>query len=145
MFKIEYSIISSQKITGYELGFISFVVGEKKIKYENDSKQAFMIFLTISDLLNAIVDFIQNNLSYTEIIGTDSSFSIIFRRKKEFLQLIVNNKLIVQDDITLIFEEIYKSSYQFCEKYLNVLDDLNPVKIDLLTAFSNILNFLNLT
>lgn len=79
MLNLEFSLLSDEIENGFELGYISFytVNDESVTGYKN---HPIMIFLTISELLLGIADFVKNELWYKKIVSIDSSLTFILRR-----------------------------------------------------------------
>lgn len=139
MLDLELLLLENEEITGFELGYISFytVDEENVLKYEN---QPVMIFLTISELLLGIVDFVKNELLYKEIISVDSSLTFILRRcnkkKDKYLtELYVNKVLIAKVTDIFLLKLVYNKSFEFCNMHLKMHITKNSVVADLSNAF----------
>ena len=83
MFSIKFFLVddvSGLNITGFELGGIEIILNEKKFLL-TDSRYYFMVLLSISDLLSALVyHYKQSNFSYVSLSFADSSFQINLER-----------------------------------------------------------------
>lgn len=131
-------------LSGFELGHIEFMCNEKiGSSYGKTPDQSMMIFLTLSNLLSGLFEFKVKELNYIEILVIDSSFRIIFKRKKDKILLIVNNEAIVETELINILTIIYDSAKSFCDKQLDRMTTENSVKLDLLESLEQVKSILN--
>lgn len=140
IFKIVYSLYDKnepkENICGFELGYISFRNDEDIENYDELKNQPSMIFLTISELILALVEYEEKNLNYKEIIGADSSLSIYFKRVNKFTKIVVNGTFSITIETVEVLREAYNSFINFCRPYYSFL--LSSVKNDLEYAFNKI-------
>ena len=60
IFKIVFSLFDegiTKEVCGFEMGYISFVFGDKDDVYDDLSHQPIMIFLTISELILGLAEY----------------------------------------------------------------------------------------
>ena len=142
MTDLYFTLISpdNNKLSGYELGYISFYDRANNRMLADNSKKQVMIFLTISDLLFEISDFVTKKRKYTKIVGADSSVMIILERKKSFTYLYFDDILIMKTTDDTILNLFYTKALSFYDMYKECFDDNDPVNKDLLSAFKRVEN-----
>lgn len=102
-----------------------------------------MIFLTISELLFGIADFVTDELRYKEIGSIDSSLTLILKRHnlkkdKKLTELYLNKMLIAKETDRILLKTVYDKSLSFCSKYMKKQQFNNSIKKDLELAFMRV-------
>lgn len=137
MLEIAYSLcdkaLPKEKVSGFELGYISLRCSEGNGGCEDLKNQPSMIFLTISDLLLALAEYEEKKLGFQEVIGVDSSLSLCFERVKEFTKIKWNGSHFATMETREVLKEFYCSAMNFCRMYFPFL--LTSVRNDLEYAF----------
>ncbi|MBR1443017.1 MAG: hypothetical protein IJ583_05730 [Firmicutes bacterium] len=142
MIDLYFTLISpdNNKLSGYELGHISFYDRANNCMLADNSEKPVIIFLTICDLLFEISDFVIKKRKYAKIVGADSSVMIILERKRYFTYLYFDNILIMKTTDDTILNLFYTKVLIFYDMYKECFDDNDPVKKDLLSAFKRVEN-----
>ncbi len=143
MFDLEFSAAENEEITGFELGYISFCSFDDSTLLNDCNNQPVMIFLTISELLFGIADFVTDELRYKEIGSIDSSLTFILKRHnlkkdKELTELYLNKVLIAKETDKILLKTVYDKSLCFCSKYMKKRQFNNSIKKDLELAFMRV-------
>ncbi len=143
MFDLEFSAAENEEITGFELGYISFGNFDDSTLLNDCNNQPVMIFLTISELLFGIADFVTDELRYKEIGSIDSSLTFILKRHnlkkdKELTELYLNKVLIAKETDKILLKTFYYKSLSFCSKYMKKRQFNNSIKKDLELAFMRV-------
>ena len=125
-------------ITGYELGRIK--LKSYKCIYElNDSKKYFMVFLTISALLDSIYSLYRYKGKNKTVICVDSSFYLEFiANKNDTTTFYALDTHIGDFDKNYFLNKLYNDCSRFCKKYINKLDFDRSVKNDIESSMKNI-------
>lgn len=136
MFKMNITVDDNDSFSGYELGNIEFSNDDIcESSYNKSPDQSMMIFITISDLLSALYKFKIQKLNYVEVIGTDSSFTMVFIRRKNKVKLLVNS-IVIGDGIeeNKFIKIIYTAINDFCKLNLCKITVKNPIRQDIENA-----------
>lgn len=143
MLDLEFSVAENGEITGFELGYISFYNIDDCTLLNDYNNQPIMIFLTISELLFGIADFVTDELRYKEIGSIDSSLTLILKRHnlkkdKKLTELYLNKMLIAKETDRILLKTVYDKSLSFCSKYMKKQQFNNSIKKDLELAFMRV-------
>ena len=133
----------NNKLSGYELGYISFYDLTNNCLIIDNAKKTVMIFLTICDLLLVMLDFVIKKGKYRKIVGADSSVIIELKRKQSFTYLYFDGILVMKTTDYDVLNLFYTKALAFWNMYKECFDDNNSVKKDLLSAFEKVKNFMN--
>lgn len=126
------------EISGYNLGHINIGNEEKLVSSKNRRPdQSMMIFISIVSFLDGLRSFLTTNKDSFKFVGTDSSFSINFlKRKKSTVRVKVASEfeeLITEADL---IKCVYDACYKFYRRYEKKLSDSDPVKEDIAAALT---------
>ena len=136
---------------GYILGNITIngQYGALTSKRDQAPYQEFMIFPSLSLLLDGISTLIKNNQKNYVFEGIDSSFSFyIFNNKKGIIITDTKRNKVAEINIAEFIQTIWKSIDKFVAKHKPLLEEDDGVTFDLNNSiknfkiqFSDILNF----
>lgn len=126
------------EITGFELGGISIKIGNKEFSSENKKPdQSMMIFLAVSDLLNGIKSLWEGKSDKFQFVGTDSSFSILFKKKKKDILQLIHEKEVAEVEFKKFKDECYYSINRFYLTYCEKIDPNDAGLFDLKNSLND--------
>jgi hypothetical protein len=136
--RFSFGQIDCRDLSEFELGDIEFGNAAKTVSSECRSpSQSMMLFLSVVSLLDGIREFIEQGKDSFLFVGSDSSFSISFRRHNNSIHISVHGEL----DLTTTESElsgcIYAAALQFYDRYGSTLQDRSAVKGDLEAALED--------
>jgi len=132
MLEMDFYIINEEEaVTGYELGSVE--IKSYQCTYTlNNSRKYFMIFLTITDLLDGIYSFYKSIEKRKRIICADSSFYFEFvKNRDETIAFYAMDTYMGDFESGYFINKLYSSCKYFYKKYEEKLQLGNPVKKDL--------------
>ena len=143
IFHFELDPYDANHINGFEMGHISIEYDGKTISSKNgNASDICMLFLSISDLLCGLAALSKNN-SY-EFIGVDSSFRVLFTKKKNVIA-IVSKKIEIEIESEKLMNDLFSSVKCFWLKQKPKIPP-NDISIDdIENSLSNLSESLNIT
>ena len=90
-----------------------------------------MIYLTVSLLLDQLAHLIASRRGSFEFIGTDSSFALYFRIRKNSMEASGQGGVIGVTDSSEFMEEVLRAAEEFAANELNRLPGSDAVREDL--------------
>ncbi|CDG36526.1 hypothetical protein CTHBC1_1919 [Acetivibrio thermocellus BC1] len=133
-----------ENISGFALGHIDVIFGEKTISSRNKiPDQSMMLFVTVTDLLDGYRKFyLSSKIEEYTCIGADSSFSISFKKANgNNISVEVGGEFLCEVNKNLLAKSIFEASSNFINRYINKLSKDDPVVEDLITSFSHFREF----
>ncbi len=144
---IKFYFPDNEEISEYSLGDIDISNDEKLISSKGDSRKLMMVFISLSDFSDGIVNLIhKKSQKEYEFIGTGSSFRLLINCHED--RVFINNpqqKTIVDISCAEVVKALWEC-WQDIEKYITELDKKSSVYLDLVSrkdifekAFANII------
>ena len=95
MLEISFSIdLLDGDLSEFELGNIEIKIENQTISSKSKTPdQSMMIFIAICDLLDGVREILSNRKKEFSFVGADSSFSIVFKQKRENAFITHNSKI----------------------------------------------------
>ena len=107
--------LNNAENSGFELGGIELLSNGKLYKLEN-SDEYFMVFPSISIVLENLLSFVDNKFQYKYLMFIDSSFDIRLNKKKSGIEIYTKDLYFdVVDEIELL-KDFYYASVEFYNK-----------------------------
>ncbi len=126
------------EISGLELGGMSIRIKDKEFSTKKGQKpQLMMIFLALSDLLDGLKNLWIGQYDTFNFVGTDSSFTIMFRRKNNVLYITHDNE-IVDIDFKVFIDESFNAVEKFYLKYYKEVSPDDAALCDLKNSLMNL-------
>jgi hypothetical protein len=125
-------------ISGFELGGISIKINDKEFSSENKKPdQSMMIFIALSDLLNGIRYIWEGKGREFRFVGADSSFTILFRKIKNNVLYLIQEKEIAEVDFKQFKDELYFAIEHFYLSYCDKIASDDAAIYDLKNSLNN--------
>jgi len=136
MIKVYFSLNSTHTdVHEFDLGHINIITKEGNISSKdlNKKNSDMMIFISISNLLDNLMDFYstKNRKKYT-FFAVDSCFYLNFTKLKNYKKITVSTK---ESSLDVDFKEFlivfFKELDRFCKQYMFIMVGSGAVKEDL--------------
>ena len=133
MTTVKFYFPDDEEISEYSLGDVDISTDEKLISSKGDSRKLMMIFISLSDFSDGIINLIhKKSQKEYEFIGTGSSFRLLISCHGDMVS--INNPQ-QQTILDMSCSEIVKALWQCwqdIEKYIVNLDKKSSVYLDLI-------------
>ncbi len=128
----EFSRWEDGELSGFDLGDIT-VIGPHGMHSSRDKApdQSVMIYLSIAHLLSGICDLSSGRKRVFEFVGADSSYSIIFSRKKDVVAISGGRKPIGETSTRELLRAVCAGVHTFLSDPKNQLPPADPAYEDL--------------
>ncbi len=128
MIQFAFSVRPDQgEPTGYDLGDIVCSGDKGELSSLGKSPdQGMMIYLTVPQLMSELLNFIESEARILHFIGTDTSFRLIFRRKKAKISIGNNDGIICEAGPRELAEALLLAAESFMRQHVAQLpqDDI---------------------
>ncbi len=124
----------------FELGYIS-VIFNNEILYDGKKKQNYMLFISISDILLGLAEYVEKNMKKKEVGLADSSVTFSFIRNKYRTSLLINKELICEVETDLLIKEFLEASNEFYRMHSSKIG--NAVGFDMKYAIDKIIGIMS--
>jgi|GEM_PF-3040701 len=119
--------------SGFELGDIRLMGRGFEVSSAGHSpSQSMMIFIALADLLEGIAQLSKQKNGGFAFVGTDSSFSLHFRKRSERLEIIYDNGSHTttfawfHQKLMAVGEQFYRAHVDQVGRYSAAMSDLSP-------------------
>jgi hypothetical protein len=132
---IKFYFPKEEEIHEYSLGNLDISIGDQLLSSSSYSRHEMMVFISLSELSNGIVNLLTDNSrkSY-EFVGNDSSFQFLISRAQDKISITSSHKRITMQTT---HEELVRALWQCwqdIEKCAEVISHNSSVYLDMIDA-----------